>query len=126
MSDDEQVYKDQKRFVDVEYGNAKVQKLSVGSAICITGIAMASPSDGGVLQIPSTTPVVIIQGLQDYQYLTLKMPLQPEYGQLLTIVSTVNVLNLTLSDSIFATTQPTSLTASQPVRFLFAGSWFAI
>jgi len=117
---------DQSRFVDYTFGNVQTQNLEITGSVAMSAIAMGNPLDGGTVSIPSRCSVVILKNTANYTQLTVKMPLQPVYGQLLTIVSTVNVANITLAGSSFGTAAPASLVAGVPVRFIFAGQWFNI
>lgn len=123
----EQVYKgEQTRFADYSFGNLQTQNLEVSGDMMMSGIAMGNPVDGGTVKIPDKISTVIIQSIYPYTQLTITMPNLPVFGKTIRIVSTVDVTNLTLSNGTFGTVKPTSLKASVPVRFIFAGSWFNI
>jgi hypothetical protein len=117
---------DQTRFVDYSFGNVQTQSLQFTGNLVANSIVTGSPVDGGTVTIPPRATIVILQNTQVYTQLTLVMPTKPDYGQILIIVSTVDVPNLTLSGATFGTHQPYSLTADVPLRFVFAGSWFNI
>lgn len=116
---------DHTRFVDYSFGNVQTQNLKVAGSFTISGIAMGNPVDGGTLNIPKQCSIVVLQGAASYTQLTINMPLQPEYGQMLSIVSSVNVANLSLNGA-FGTPTPTLLSAGVPLRFIFVGTWFNI
>ena len=116
---------DQKRFVDYAFGNVQTQNLEINGNVVLNNILVGNPVDGGTINIPTTSCVVILQNTAEYTQLTLKMPLEPSYGQTLTIVSTVNVLNLSL-DGTFGTTKPIEIRKDIPLRFIYAGLWFNI
>lgn len=124
---DDNLFKgDQSRYVDHDFGNLKSLNLSVGGSLSLSSIAMGSPVDGGTVTIPRTAAVVILQSVSPYTLLTLVLPKQPDYGQTLSMVSTVDVANVKFSGGTFGTKTPLSMTASSPLRFIFAGTWFAI
>lgn len=121
------VYKgEQTRFADYSFGNLQTQDLEVSGDLLVSGIAFGSPLDGGTIQIPEKVSVVIIQNTAPYTQLSMTMPLLPKYGKVISIVSTVDVSNLSFTNGLFGTQQPTSMKASVPLRFIFAGSWFNI
>jgi hypothetical protein len=117
---------DATRFVDYSFGNVLTQGLTVSGELMLTGIAMGNPVEGGTVKIPNKVSVVIIQNLYPYTQLTFTMPVQPEYGRVISIVSTVDIANLSFINGSFTTKKPTSMSASVPLRFIFAGSWFNI
>lgn len=114
------------RFTDYSFGKVQTQELTVTGVVNFSGIAMGNPVDGGTVTIPPNVSIVILQNLYPYTQLIITMPLQPEYGQMITIVSTVNISNLTFTNATFGTTTPIAMVASVPIRLLFAGSWFNI
>ncbi len=115
---------DHSRFVDYAFGNVKLQSLEVAGNLCISGIALGSPIDGGTVTIPTKCAVVILQSTDLFTQLTMVMPLKPEYGQTLTIISIVDIPNLSLTGGTFATGAPTDMLAGVPLKFIFAGQWF--
>jgi hypothetical protein len=117
---------DHSRHVDHTFGNVKSLNLNVAGSLSISSIATGSPVDGGTIHIPQTATIVIIQNVEPYTLLTFVLPKQPEYGQLLTISSTVDIANVKFSTSAFGGGAPSSMTANSPLRFIFAGSWFPI
>jgi len=127
VENEEILYKnDHSRFVDYSFGNVKTQSLEIAGNFIINSIAMGNPVDGATITIPSNSCIVIIQNTTDYTQLNMKMPLKPEYGQTLTLISTVDIPNLTLLDATFGTKEPTFMIKDVPLRFVFAGSWFNI
>jgi hypothetical protein len=121
------VYKgEQTRFSDYSFGNLQTQNLEVSGDLLISGIAFGNPLDGDTIQIPEKVSVVIIQNTAPYTRLSVTMPLLPKYGKVVSIVSTVDIGNLTFTNALFGSQQPTTMKASVPLRFIFAGSWFSI
>ena len=121
---DEVLKSDHRRFVDYSFGNVTTQSLNVGGNFCLSGVALGSPVDGGTVTIPTRCAVVVIQNTTVYTQLSMIMPLEPEYGQTLTIISTVDIPNLSLTGGSFGATTPTSITAGVPLKFIFVGQWF--
>lgn len=117
---------DQSRYVDYAFGNVKLQSLEVAGNLVLNSIAMGNPIDGGTVIIPTNSTIVLIQNTVPYTQLTMKMPLQPRYGQTLTITSTVDIPNLSLTGATFGTKEPIAMIENVPLRFVFAGSWFNI
>lgn len=120
-----EIYKDQRRFVDYSFGNVQTQNLEITGTLILNNIVTGNPVDGGTVVIPPKAGVVILQNTVDYTQLTIRMPLLPEYGQTLTLVSTVDIPNLTL-DGSFGTTKPTTMLKDIPLRLIFAGLWYNI
>lgn len=117
---------DQTRFTEYSFGKLETVALDVTGDVMFSGIAMGNPIDGGTVKIPANVSTVILQNTSPYTRLTLTMPLLPPYGKVISIVSTVNVASVTFANATFGTTAPSKLDASEPVRFIFAGSWFNI
>ena len=117
---------DHSRFVDYSFGNVKTQSIEISGNFVINSIAVGNPVDGGTITIPTKVAVVIIQSTTYYTQISIKMPLKPEYGQTLTIVSTVDIPNLSLIEGSFGTKKPTAIVSDIPLRFIFAGQWFNI
>lgn len=113
------------RFVDYAFGNVITQNLEITQNLIISGITTGTPLDGATVTIPPNISVVIIQNTLPYTQLTFVMPLKPQYGQILTIVCNVAILNFSLVGSTFGTVVPTNLAAGRPYRIIYAGSWFA-
>jgi hypothetical protein len=118
--------RDHTRFVEYSFGNLQTHNIKVSGDVVISGIAMGNPSEGGTITIPGQISTLIIQNTAPYTSLTIVMPLLPEYGKLLTITSTVEVINANFIQGSFGTAKPTTIKASVPLRFIFAGSWFNI
>ena len=117
---------DQRRFVDYSFGNVQTQNLEITGNLILNNIVTGNPVDGGTVSIPSKAGIVILQNTVDYTQLTVKLPLLPQYGQTLTIVCTVDIPNLTLSNGSFGTTRPLSMSKDIPLRLVYAGVWFNI
>ena len=117
---------DSTRFVDYKFGSLQTGDLTVTGEVIMSGIAMGNPVDGGTVRIPAKVSLVILQNTAAYTQLTITMPLQPDFGQTICLVSTVDVANVTFTSGAFGSTKPTELKANVALRFIFAGSWFMI
>lgn len=115
---------DSTRFVEYSFGSVQTGSLQVQGELLLSGVAMGNPLDGATVKIPSNVTTVIIQNIYPYTQLTFTLPLQPGYGKILSIVSTVDVQNVQFANATFGTVKPTEMKASIPLRFIFAGSWF--
>jgi len=114
------------RFVDYTFGRVEVNGLTVTGDFQLSGIAMGNPIDGGTVNIPPNVAIVIIQSTLPYTSLTFNMPSQPNYGKILSIVSTVDIATVAFTNALFGTAAVTTMKNSVPLRFVFAGSWFRI
>lgn len=112
------------RFIDYSFGNVNTQALTINGSLNLTGIAVGNPVDGGTVNIPTSCSIVILQSTEEYTQLSLRMPLNPAYGQTLTIISIVDILNLSLEGTVFGTTKPIKIIADKPLKFIFAGKWY--
>ena len=112
------------RFVDYSFGNVKAKSIEIQENLYLTSVVNGNPVDGATITIPPRCTVVLIQNTSPYTFLKFIMPIKPVYGQVLIISSSVDITSLQLNGATFAQTAPTQLTASSPLRFIFAGSWF--
>ena len=67
---------------------------------------MGNPVDGGTMKFPEKVSVIIIQNISPYTQLTIIMPVIPEYGKVISLVSTVDVANLTFINGLFGLLYP--------------------
>lgn len=116
---------DQTRFLDYTFANVQCQNINITNNLIISSIASVSPVEGAVVSIPSGISYLIIQNTTFYTDLTLKLPFKPIYGQLLTIISTIDIINLQFTGGTISTQIPNSITNSIPLKFIFAGTWFS-
>lgn len=116
---------DLSRFVDYSFGNVKTQTIEIEGNLIMSGIAIGSPIDGGTVNIPTQCSVVLIQNTSPYTQLTMNMPLEPTFGQVLMLISTVSIPNLALEGSTFGSVAPNSLSTTTPIRLLYVGSWYS-
>ena len=115
---------DQSRFLDYNFASVQCQSINVTGNLVISSIASVSPIDEATITIPSGITYLLIQNTVPYNFLTFKLPFKPVYGQILTIISTVDILNVQFVNGEISTPAPTSVSGDKPLRFIFAGTWF--
>lgn len=124
---DDRIFKgDNSRFVDYSFGNVSTQSLDVNGSFSLSGVALGKPVDGGTVTVPTRCSVVLLQSDTPYTQLTVKMPIEPTYGQVLTIITTVDIPNLDLTGADFGTVKPIGMLGSVPLKFIYIDDkWFA-
>lgn len=115
---------EQTRYTEYTFGKLQTQTLTVTGEVIMAGIATGSPIDGGKIKIPNNVSNVIIQSLYPYTALTIQMPQNPIWGKTVTVVSNRDVVTLMFENATFGTEMPTTMIASIPLRFIYAGQWF--